>query len=367
MSTQTLPPTSRALVQHIYAEPLTVEQVPTPQPTPGSAIIKILSVGVVSYTRDVLNGNRKYPYPTPFTPGTSAIGRVAALGPDAVLLTVGQLVYIDCVIRGRDDSNAIILSGITEGGSEGSRKLMRGEWRNSTYAEYAKFPLENVHVLDEGRLSRELGYGVGQLTYLARGLVPYGGFKAINLQAGETVIIAPATGGFGGAAVAVALAMGARVIAMGRNVEALGRLKQLGDRVETVQMLGDVEKEMVALKKFGKIDAFFDISPPAAQNSTHIKSCILSLKTEGKVSLMGGLLEDVPIPHRFIMRENISLIGKWMYYRHDIPAYIKMVETGLVKLDNINVAGEYPLEHWKEAFDKAAENEAYGEIVVMAP
>lgn len=317
--------------------------------------------------REIYNGNRKYPYPTPFVPGTSAIGRVASLGPDAVLLKEGQLVYIDCVVRGRDDQDAVFLSGITEGMSDGSKKLMRGEWRNSTYAEYAKVPLENVHVLDEERLCGDIGYSTAQLTYIARGLVPYGGFKSINLQAGETVIIAPATGGFGGAAVSVALAMGARVIAMGRNTAALERLKMLGDRVETVQMLGDVEKEMAALKKFGRIDAFFDISPPAAQGSTHIKSCILSLKTEGKVSLMGGLMEDVPIPHRFIMRENISLIGKWMYYRHDISAYIKMVEMGLLKLDGIKVVGEYPLEQWKEALDAAAENEGYGEIVVMAP
>jgi D-arabinose 1-dehydrogenase-like Zn-dependent alcohol dehydrogenase len=367
MATQSLPPTSLALVQKVYAEALTVVEVTTPQPTPGSAIIKILNAGVISYMREIYNGSRKYPYPTPFIPGTSAIGRVAATGPDSVLLKEGQLVYVDCVIRGRDDSDAVFLSGITEGMSEGSRKLMRGEWRNSTYAEYAKVPLENCHILDEARLCGDLGYEVGQLTYIARGLVPYGGFKSINLQAGETIIIAPATGGFGGAAVSVALAMGARVIAMGRNKQALERLKKLGDRVETVQMVGDVEKEMAALKKFGKIDAFFDISPPAAQNSTHIKSCILSLRTEGRVSLMGGLLEDVPIPHRFIMRENISLIGKWMYYRHDIPAYIQMVETGLLKLDNIEIVGKYPLEQWKEAFDAAAENEGYGEVVLMAP
>ena len=30
-----------------------------------------------------------------------------------------------------------------------AKPLMDGEWRNSTWAEMAKFPFENVHVLDE--------------------------------------------------------------------------------------------------------------------------------------------------------------------------------------------------------------------------
>ena len=53
-------------------------------------------------------------------------------------------------------------------------------------------------------------------------LVPYGGFAAANLQAGETVLVSGATGNFGSAAVAVALAMGAAcVVAPGRNEQVL--------------------------------------------------------------------------------------------------------------------------------------------------
>jgi NADPH-dependent curcumin reductase CurA len=93
---------------------------------------------------------------------------------------------------------------------------MTGEWRNWTYAEYAKVPLENCVLLDETRLlgpieNGGLGYNVENLTQLHRSLVPYGGLRDIQLQAGETIIIAPATGAFGGRAVEVALAMGAQV------------------------------------------------------------------------------------------------------------------------------------------------------------
>jgi threonine dehydrogenase-like Zn-dependent dehydrogenase len=373
MSSSSLPPQHNALVQEVYAEPLITKVLPTPQPTAGAAIIKVLYAAVLSYHKEIYNGKRKYPYPTPMVTGASAIGRVAALGPDSVLLKEGDLVYIDSTIRGRDDSNAIMLLGITEGGTDGSRKLMSGEWRDSTFAEYVKVPLENVYVLDEIRLCGAsvdggLGYAPEQLAWIPKALVPFGGLRSVGVQAGETVIIAPATGGFGSAGVVVALAMGARVIAMGRNVEELAKLKELGPRVETVQMTGDVSSEMAALKRFGKIDVFFDISPPAAQSSTHFKAAILSLRPEGRVSLMGGLLDDLPIPHRFVMRFDITLKGKWMYSRADNLALLGMFSTGILDARNIaKVLGTFKLEEWEKAFDVASNAGRLGELVLFTP
>lgn len=123
-----------------------------------------------------------------------------------------------------------------------------------------------------------MGYEIADLTYISALLVPYGGLKAIDLEAGETVIVSLATGAFGGAAVLVALAMGARVIAMGRNVEALDRIKKRSERIETVPITGDVLRDSEALRSFGTVDAFSDISPSKAGKSTHIKSGILALK-----------------------------------------------------------------------------------------
>jgi hypothetical protein len=36
-------------------------------------------------------------------------------------------------------------------------KLMEGEWRNGSFAEYAKFPMENVFRLDEEILCVKMG------------------------------------------------------------------------------------------------------------------------------------------------------------------------------------------------------------------
>jgi NADPH:quinone reductase-like Zn-dependent oxidoreductase len=214
-----LPKTHRALVQKTYAGPMTVEEVPMPEVGPGSAILRIESASIISYQREVYNGTRKYPYPTPWTPGLHSVGRVVAAGPDAVAVEPGSLVYFDGFIRGRDDPAVAIISGLSDVGEPRAQKLLGGEWRNSTYAQYAKVPLENCFPLDEIRLCKPvsdggLGYTFDQLAWIGMPLVGYGGLRRIEVQAGETVVIAPATGGFGGAATMAALAMGAKVIAM---------------------------------------------------------------------------------------------------------------------------------------------------------
>ena len=64
---------------------------------------------------------------------------------------------------------------------------MRGEWRDSTYAEYAKVPLENCEAPDEGRLlggfdEGGLGYSVEALAYISTLLVPYGGLRYVMIH-----------------------------------------------------------------------------------------------------------------------------------------------------------------------------------------
>lgn len=126
MADQTLPQDHRALVLTSTSPHPTVQTLPTPKPGPGSAVVRILAANVISYMRQIYNGERQYPFPTPLIPGTNAVGRVAAAGPDATLLKPGVLVLVDCTIRGRDDATAVFLGGIHEGYTEGSRTLMRG-------------------------------------------------------------------------------------------------------------------------------------------------------------------------------------------------------------------------------------------------
>jgi threonine dehydrogenase-like Zn-dependent dehydrogenase len=366
-----LPSHHRALVLEAIGQDLQVKTVPCPKPDTGSAIVQILSAGVLSYHREIYDGTRHYDFSTPLVGGISAIGRVVALGPDAVALQEGQLVWVDCVISARDDRDSLFLTAIHGGSNARSQKLMRDVWRDGTFAEYAKMPLENCIPLDEARLCGALRYTPDDLMYLYLLLVAFGGLRDIRLEPGETVIVCPATGGFGGAGVQVAVAMGARVIAMGRNEKELARLKEhvesgtAGASVETVKITGDVDADAVALQKFGVIDAVIDFTPPFASKSTHFQSAMRSLRRGGRCSLM-GFVQDVI--HWNTIALNITLKGKLMYDREDIIMFVKMLERGMFPKGKAFVDVQtFGLQDWKEAFAAAATHAGVGKVVTIAP
>ena len=114
---------------------------------------------------------------------------VYATGPDTASLTPGMLVLCNMFVTARDDPSVQLLMGLFSAGA--SRTLMDGEWRHSTWAEYAKFPLENLYPLNEELLLKKQGYSIHDLCKLPMSLVPYGGLDEIDLKVGETIVIAP--------------------------------------------------------------------------------------------------------------------------------------------------------------------------------
>lgn len=386
-----LPQTHKALILTSIGSPLHVATThPTPVLTPGSAIIQVLCAGLLSYSKDIYNGARKYTLPTPSIPGSGAIGRIVAVGNDATSLQTGDLVLCDIYLRGRDDRNVGALLGVHDGHSAAAKRMVHGEWRDSTYAEYVKLPLENCFRLNEEKLLSSLssartpngggvgglGYSVEELLHITSFAVPYGGLRDVGLDICETVLIAPATGMFGSAAVKVALAMGANVIAMGRNASALQQLKtdhhltskeSGGGRLETVLITNNIQTDTAAIASFGlPVDVYFDISPPSASESTHLRSGILSVRHGGRVSLMGGIRGDVAVPLGYLMHANMTIKGKWMYEREDVLKLIKLVENGRLRVDGGSVK-KYALEQWEEAFEVAANEAGPGRLVALVP
>ncbi|KAL1963364.1 hypothetical protein VTN77DRAFT_8380 [Rasamsonia byssochlamydoides] len=375
---QALPSTFRAIVCHDYGQPPKLETLPMPEAMPGSAIVKILAAPCGATQKNTLLRPRNpfFSNPTPFIPGVSAVGRVAAVGPDASSLKIGQLVLLEPFVRGRDDPDAQILKGLFGGPSPAAQKLSQEHlWRNGNWAEYARVPLENCYALDEKVLlgkpeEGNLGYDIAELPYLAKQLVAYGGFRSIDLQAGETVIVTPATGSFSGAAVEVASAMGARVIAVGRNVNTLQRLAENIPRVHPVQLTGDIEKDVALLTQFGPVDAFMDFTPNSLTTPVHLKACMSALRHYGRGVLMGFPHGDLSVNYGQMVLKSLTLKAQYMYDREDVKGMIKLAERGLLKLGKkagVQILGQYKLEDWEKALEHAAENGGWEQEVVFRP
>lgn len=154
---------------------------------------------------------------------------------------------------------------------------------------------------------------------------------------------------------------------MGRNLETLKKVAANLPRVHALQLKGDINEDLAALKKFGTIDAYLDISP-AANESRHIRSCIMAVKQYGRVSLMGVIMKGIAIPYAMAVMQNLTIRGQYMYEGEDVWGLIKLAESGLLKLGiavGHEVVGEFGLEDHEKAFDVAQQNPEAGQKVLL--
>lgn len=101
--------THSALVLSSLTSPLELTTCPTPQAGPGSVVVRVLGTYILPYLSSVLNGTIPYVLSLPMTPGANSIGRIHAVGPDAVNLKKNQLVLCDQTVRARDEPYTCIL------------------------------------------------------------------------------------------------------------------------------------------------------------------------------------------------------------------------------------------------------------------
>ncbi|KAF4637310.1 hypothetical protein G7Y89_g774 [Cudoniella acicularis] len=368
--------THQALVLNSTSAPLSFETRSIPVAGPGSVVIRVLGTYILPYLSSILDGSLPYALYPPLVPGSNCIGRVHAVGPDATSLSEAQLVLCDMTVRARDDPSKAILMGLHGGAA---MRLMEGEWRDGCFAQYAKFPLENCFALDEELLCGKMGYTIEDLCTIPSFLVPFGGLSDIGVLPGDTVIVAPATGRFGGGAVTTALAIGASVVACGRNEGVLTAMnKVFGDtgRLTTLILTGDVEKDTKAMIKAagngGKgADAYINFSPAAAAGSTHISAALAALKFGGRAVFMGGIPGKVQIDYILVMLKSLRIQGKFMYERDTVAKMVKMIEKGNLKLGEMHTGAKtvakFGLEDIQEAMQVAKKESGWGKQVVLLP
>ena len=358
----------RAAVLEAFGSPLTIEDLPAPVLGTGEVVVNVVAAGVLPYANEVFSGERKYLLELPVVPGVGAIGRVRAVGPDATRLSVGDWVICDPTVRSRDDALTpdITLQGWSARGEGGLR--LQKHFHNGPFAERMLVPTENAVLIDPLDVSE-----AGRWCALNLLLVPYGGLLAGNLQAGETVLISGATGNYGSAGVAVALAMGAGcVIAPGRNEEVLEDLeRRFGHRIRTLKLSSDEEDDRERMRRAapGPIDCVLDMLPPSA-GTQPVRAAAMTVREFGRVVLMGGVGmlggDDLGLPYPWIMRNGITIRGRWMYPPEAVTRLIRLVQSGLLDLTNYEIR-EFSLDDVNEAVAHAAVNDGAFRMTVVRP
>jgi NADPH2:quinone reductase len=152
---------------------LRLVELPEPEPEPGQLLVEVAAAGV-NYI-DTYQRSGAYPMPLPFIPGSEGAGTVAAVGPGAVDVAVGD----------------------------------RVAWAMSpgSYAEQALVPAEQAVPVPDG-----VGTDIAAGCLLQGMTAHYLTMSVHTVQPGETVLVHAAAGGMGLLLTQLVTARGARVI-----------------------------------------------------------------------------------------------------------------------------------------------------------
>jgi alcohol dehydrogenase len=363
-----------AAVLNAFGERLALETLPDPAPGAGSVVVDMAAAGIPGYTAAIFSGARQYMLELPVAPGAGGIGRVRAVGPDATRLKVGDWVFCDPTVRSRDDpvSPDIILQGWTAVSAAGL--ALHRFYHHGSFAEQMLAPTENVTPIGEIAAT-----DAGRWCALGQLLVPYGGLLAGDLRAGETLVLNGATGGFGSAGVAVALGMGAgTVVATGRNERALADLvRRFGPRVRPARMTGVEADDRRSITEIagGPIDCVLDLLRREA-NASQVRAAAMTVRPGGRVILMGGvgrpgggagaIAGDFALPYPWLMRNDITVRGKYMYPRDAVARMVRLVRAGLIDLSQFDLT-EFALDAANDAVTFAADHAGPLQLTVLRP
>jgi alcohol dehydrogenase len=343
---------------------LRYSDVRTPEPRPGSVLVRIEASALMSYLKAYVEGKLPIynPPPGPYTIGTNGVGVVEAAGRDVWHLKSGQRVVLSShfVAPENVEDPAQVLIGLT---SSPDAAQVLADWPDGTLAEYAVMPVEVVtpaEGLDE--------FDATQLVAIGRCIIPFGGLLRGRLAAGETLVVTGATGAYGTAAVLLGVAMGAaRVIAAGRNATALEAVARAGgSRVSTVALTGDVQKDAGALRATsgGGAHMAFDMVGQARDPKATL-AALHSLRRGGRLVLMGSMTTDLPIPYTTLMINSWEILGQFMYPVSAYRRLLDLLRSGLLDIRAIRPR-VYPLAALPEAMEAAA-TAGNLECIVMQP
>jgi alcohol dehydrogenase len=118
----------------------------------------------------------------------------------------------------------------------------------------------------------------------------------------------------------------------------------------------------------GPIDVVLDFLPREA-SASQVLAAVLAVRHGGRVVLMGGLRGaegNLALNYNWLMHNDVTVRGKWMYPREGIPRMVRMIRAGLVDLAQFEMT-EFCLDEANEAVAHAAANAGPRQLTVLRP
>ncbi|MFL6603546.1 MAG: zinc-binding dehydrogenase [Steroidobacteraceae bacterium] len=365
--------TFKAWLLNATGQPLELRDVETPVLHPSGVLVRIESAMVLSYMQQVIDGSTPYALPpTPFIPGSNAVGQVEAVGAEVSNVAVGDRVFLSPHLVADYPANdpPQILIGLTAmgasrfGGVPDAALKLQQLWRHGTFGEFAHWPASCVTPLPGAAALPDTAW-----IALSTLLVPYGGLLRAGAAPGQVVLINGATGCFGSAGVMLAVAMGAaRVVALGRDAEALKKLADaLGSRVVPAVLRGDdpaADAARIEAAAGGKADIALDLLGRAS-SAASTSAALRALRRRGRLVMMGSASAPLQITFGEMLSNEWEVVGAFMYPKTAPVVLAQLIAAGALDLSPIRI-NRFPLAQLPQAI-AAAQSMQSLELTAVGP
>jgi threonine dehydrogenase-like Zn-dependent dehydrogenase len=338
-----------------------VEEMPTPAPGPGEALVRIAAAGICGSDLHPYRGNSPWgraPDSGPRRAGHELAGTIAAVGSGVTGLAVGQRVGVEpmhlvgcgqcrwcargdyhlCPTRGRREGRPISSAGFSEYDLVVAKNV---------------FPLPDSVSTDVASLLDVYACGVHAL-------------NRIPLQPFNTVAVI-GTGPIGMTAGQVARAAGARrVIMVGRRDELLAVAREVGAADAVVNGAAEDVGEAVARLTDG-LGAEVVLETVGGREAT-LPLAVAAAAPGGQVGVIGAVLGDVAVAYAAANRKELTIklcnsYSSWNGVR-EFQIALDMVAEGRVQAEPL-ITHRVPLDRIADGFAAAADRRGSGAIKVI--
>ncbi|TPE50791.1 alcohol dehydrogenase AdhP [Amaricoccus solimangrovi] len=336
--------TMKAAVVREFGAPLTIDEVPVPEPGEGEIQVAIQASGVCHTDLHAAEGDWPVKPNPPFIPGHEGVGFVSAVGGGVKHVREGDRVGVPWLYTACGHCRHCL------GGWETLclEQKNTGYSVNGGFAEYVVADPDYVGHLPSNIPFAELA------PVLCAGVTVYKGLKVTDTKPGDWVVIS-GVGGLGHMAVQYAKAMGLNVAAVDIAEDKLELARKLGATL-TVNAMEEDPAAVIKRETGGGAQGVLvtAVSPKAFEQAVNM------VDRGGTVSLNGLPPGDFPIDIFGMVLNGITVRGSIVGTRLDLQESIDFAARGQVratihhaKLDDIN-----------DVFAKMRKGEIEGRIVL---
>jgi NADPH:quinone reductase-like Zn-dependent oxidoreductase len=314
-------------------EVLVLEDAPDPEPGPGQVLVRLRASALNHLDVWIRKGLPSVPKPRIL--GADGAGVVEALGEGVTGFDLGERVVLN--------------PGIEVGGG---RIHVIGEHGDGTNAELIAVPATNVHPIPEGLSFEEAAAFPLVFETAYRMLV-----TRASLREGEWVLAWGVGGGVSTAALAIAKALGARVLVTSSSETKLERARELGADATVNHATGDVKEAAKEATEGHGIDVVVEnVGEATWATSLQVAA------PGGRITVCGATSGPNPPAalHR-IWWKQLSILGSTMGTGEDFAGAYELVASGraLPVVDSVLPLGEI-----RAAHERLEAGEQLGKIVL---